>query len=223
MYGIFSMSLGGVQALLNVAVQARSAIGSLSTTLEQLQIARWLVGELAALLNDNQELLILRAENSRQKLVALGRRIDTKALDVSILFHQVRHVAAMLHDVNGNNLQVALEGQLLTGVLTGLTSPQSKTKLDQYAVAGYRARSDEVRWPFELESIAHLRFDRFTLCNCRPDDHRSAWWRRDTPRGCRRDCTTPDCQRRAKRATLHLKRHAPREPSLRLHGPVSGF
>lgn len=122
--GIFGMSVGELQALLGIVKLARTSIAQLSNTFERLRIARFLINELASLLNSDRDAMLLEAEHSHKKLIALRRIISDLDMDhASITLYKIHHMSPLLHDAFGNSLQVNLEGQLPTGVLYGLASP----------------------------------------------------------------------------------------------------
>jgi len=126
LYGIMGRTIGEISALFSIITQTDSILYELSSATEHMRIARYLIGELADLLNDDLDTLKLKTENSHHQNSALRRAIkDLNVEQLGIAFYRLRYVDTDLV-IDGTVLlhpRVTLEGQLPVGRLHGLGSP----------------------------------------------------------------------------------------------------
>ena len=124
LYGIADLTIGQIYALFTLIVQGKSIMTSLSGSTERLRIARYLLGELADLLNEGGGDLRKNVDNSLQKYTAVRRAVhDLNVVSLDIVFYRMRYVGAVI-DTDGTVGKVNLEGKLPTGRLLGLASPK---------------------------------------------------------------------------------------------------
>jgi hypothetical protein len=120
--GIYGFTVGQISALFALVMQVRSILASLSSSTEHMRIARYLIGELADLLNADLEFLRRKTDNSHQQFTAVRRAIKDLNVDqLAIAFYRLRF-ANTDFIMDGTLLKVTLEGQLPLGHMHGLGS-----------------------------------------------------------------------------------------------------
>ena len=82
--GIYGFTVGQISALFALVMQVRSILASLSSSTEHMRIARYLIGELADLLNADLEFLRRKTDNSHQQFTAVRRAIKDLNVDPTL-------------------------------------------------------------------------------------------------------------------------------------------
>ena len=67
LYGIQGLTIGGISALFTIITQTDSIVMQLSSSTEEVRVARYLLAELADLLNDDMEHLKLKTTNTHEQ------------------------------------------------------------------------------------------------------------------------------------------------------------